>query len=93
MVESTFSREFRVDVSQVDTFLRATSPMRQGYDHVIVRVLDIHPKVVPLTRSVEFVLGLSLGGGPNSNSNRPYNNMCSLSCKNACRFFIHDKYK
>ena len=61
----------RVDVSQVDTFLRATSPMRQGHDHVIVRVLEFYPKVAPLTWFIDFVLSLSLGGGPNSNSIRP----------------------
>ena len=61
----------RVDASRVDNSLRATSHMSQGRDHVIGRAFDFHPKVVRLTWFVEFVLGLPLGGGPNSNSSRP----------------------
>jgi hypothetical protein len=65
--------------------------MSQGHDHVIGWAFDFHPKVVRLTWFVEFVLGLPLGGGPDSNSSRPWNNIYSLPWKNPCRFFIHVK--
>ena len=40
----------------------------------------------------KFALGLPLGGGPDTNSSKPWNIICNLPCTDPCRILIHDNF-
>ena len=40
---------------------------------------------------LEFASTLPLGGGPDANSDWPWNTIFNFPCRNPCRLFIHDR--